>query len=99
MPVRLGPFYLVRPLLSILSFYFLLSSGKHDGLRLLRSKSIFSPASDATIRSRMKPRGRDRVSNKRERLSQTFGVQRLTDRAHDSSNFKYLDLTPWPRAT
>jgi hypothetical protein len=60
MPVRLGPFYLVRPLRSILSFYFLLSSGEHDGLRLFCSKPMFSPASDATTRSRTEPRGRER---------------------------------------
>jgi hypothetical protein len=105
MPVRLGPFYLVRPLRSILSFYFLLSSGEHDGLRLLCSKSMFSPlpmqqparersrgdASDIDGPSReaewsfgksdiegkvarvvARKRGRDRVSNKRERLSQNL---------------------------
>jgi hypothetical protein len=77
MPVRLGPFYLVRPLRSILSFYFLLSSGKHDGLRLLRSKSMFSPASDATTRSRMEPRGRER-----HRWAKPRGRMKLWEKRH-----------------
>jgi len=52
--------HVAHPIRSILLSYSLLSSGEHDGLRLLRSKSMFSPASDATTRSRMKPRGRER---------------------------------------
>ncbi len=67
----------MRPLRSILSFYFLLSSGEHDGLRLLRSKSMFSPASDATTRSRMEPRGRER-----HRWAKPRGRMELWEKRH-----------------
>ena len=77
MPVRLGPFYLLRPLRSILSFYFLLSSGEHDGLRLLCSKSMFSPASDTTTRSRTEPRGRER-----HRWAKPRGRMELWEKRH-----------------
>jgi hypothetical protein len=31
-------------------------------------------------------------------LANPFGVQRFIDDVSDSSNIKYLDLPPWPRA-